>query len=492
VAQKWPGFGGGRHASALRHIFGSATFTGGDETVAFNLLPQDGFDYQLWGGLARLPAWLANPAFEQMMFEGLEDVEARFFAPHAPQRYLLERYQAKGGSLSPGEVGDVLRGFLAFETSFPRTARVQTLVTPRLPPTLNWLGRDPQRVRRARPFYAPFSDVAAASDAQLRADLIAAYGDPLGPFVAEFVEVSERNLPDHDTALQAFGIALDRSFPGLDAAPRRIEQAFEALSGLARRNLGAPLARADLIRVAEAQLGQPLPLPAAFPLNIRSDRNEQDETALEIDASEFSGGATAFPDVPRWTEGLLVPLDVTARWLRRHLVSRVVLRGSYRLTTAMCLGWSLRSAIGFELKIPTREDLWETDDRPPLGQSDPRWKVVEPTRLDGDQLSVSIGVLRDPSSELQATAGVAAEAVLALHLPLPIVSGSAAQAGVALVKQRVDAAIARLRPVGIKLYMAGPAAFAVALGHRWNAMPQTQLFEFRSMDRRYVPTARLA
>jgi hypothetical protein len=26
VAQKWPGFGGGRHASALRHIFGSATF----------------------------------------------------------------------------------------------------------------------------------------------------------------------------------------------------------------------------------------------------------------------------------------------------------------------------------------------------------------------------------------------------------------------------------------------------------------------------------
>ncbi len=27
MAQKWPGFGGGRQASALRHIFGSATFT---------------------------------------------------------------------------------------------------------------------------------------------------------------------------------------------------------------------------------------------------------------------------------------------------------------------------------------------------------------------------------------------------------------------------------------------------------------------------------
>ena len=27
MAQKWPGFAGGRHGSALRHIFGSATFT---------------------------------------------------------------------------------------------------------------------------------------------------------------------------------------------------------------------------------------------------------------------------------------------------------------------------------------------------------------------------------------------------------------------------------------------------------------------------------
>ena len=31
------------------------------------------------------------------------------------------------------------------------------------------------------------------------------------------------------------------------------------------------------------------------------------------------------------------------------------------------------------------------------------------------------------------------------------------------------------RPLGI--YAAGPAAFFVALGHRWNAMPMTQLHE---------------
>lgn len=61
------------------------------------MIAQDGFDYQLWDGLARLSAWLANPAFEELIFEGLEDLEARFFAPQAPRHRLLERYQAKSG-----------------------------------------------------------------------------------------------------------------------------------------------------------------------------------------------------------------------------------------------------------------------------------------------------------------------------------------------------------------------------------------------------------
>ena len=64
------------------------------------VIAQDGFSYQLWDGLARLPAWLANPAFEEMIFEGLEDLEARFIAPKAPPRFrVLERFQAKSGSL---------------------------------------------------------------------------------------------------------------------------------------------------------------------------------------------------------------------------------------------------------------------------------------------------------------------------------------------------------------------------------------------------------
>lgn len=456
------------------------------------VIAQDGFSYQLWDGLVRLPAWLANPAFEELIFEGLEDLEARFFAPQAPPRYrLLERFQAKYGSLAPAQVREVLESFLKFEQAFPRAARVQTLVTPRLPPTVSWLARDPSRVRRARPFYAPFSDVAAASDAQLTDDLQKAYGDPLGSFVAESVEITERNLPDRDSAIQAFGLALERIFPSLDVSRRRIEDAFEALSALAARSIGIPLGRAELLRTVEGAMAQPLPLPASFPLHVRSDRNEADETALEIDASAFSGGGGGYPEPGDWAEELLAPLDRTARWLRARGVSRVALGGSHRLSTAFALGWSLRSAIGFELEIATRKGSWQTDDRPLPTDPIPGWSIAETATLDGDELVVSVGVLRDPSADLAGTAGVSGEAMLRVYLAEPLTSGRAAQASASLVKRAVDIAASRLKPGGIKLFMAGPAAFAVALGHRWNAMPRTQLHEYLTADRRYVPTARL-
>lgn len=453
------------------------------------VIAQDGFDYQLWDGLARLPAWLANPGFEQIMFEGLEDLEARFFAPHAPRERLLERFQAKAGSLAPADVREVFETFLQFETAFPRAARVHTLVTPRLPPTIGWLARDSSRVRKARPFYAPFADIMAASDAELRKRLIETYGDALGSFIAQSVEINERNLPDRDAALATFGVELDRTYPSLEASQKRVVEAFEALSGLARRSIRMPLGRAILLQTIEDALGRQLPLPQSFPLHVRSDRNEANERSLEIDASGFSGREGKFPLRAQWTDDLVAPLDRTARWLRSYAVSRIALSGSYRLTTAIVLGWSLRAAIGFELEIPTREGAWATDDRPSTSDPAPAWQISEPASLHGDQLVISVGVLRDPAADLLETAGVPSESVLRLFLDEPVPSAKAAQAGVSTIKRAADAAVARLRPRGIQLFIAGPAAFAVALGHRWNAMPPTQLHEFVIASRAYVATA---
>jgi len=463
-----------------------------DPTGMGGVIAQEGFDYQYWDGLSRLPAWLRNPAFEHLLFEGLEDLEARFFAPHAPEGHVLERYQSKGSSLTPGQVREVLESFLKFETAFPNIARVQTLVTPKLPKTVEWLGRNPERVRKARPFYAPFTEISKASDRQLVDRHVKEYGAPLGEFIFKSVEVSEKTFSDHDQAAVAFAHALELVFPELDVVSRQARQAFDSLLGLIRRNVGAPLRREVLRGAIEASLGKSLPLGDAFPLRIRSDRNASDENALEIDASAFSGGDRPFPDEALWRHDLLKPLDRTSKWLRGQSISRVRVTGSYRLTSAICIGWALRSAIGLELEVETRDGIWATNERPAPGIGSLASTIAKPERLDGDQLNVAIGILRNPASDLQSTAGRASETVLSFHLPTAIASAHDAQAGVGMVKQAIDEAVQRMRPATINLYFAGPAAFAVALGHRWNALPRTQLHEFQSSSGRYIPTALIA
>jgi hypothetical protein len=451
------------------------------------VIAQDGFDYQTWDALARLPAWLKNPAFEHLMLEGLEDFEARFFAPQAPQDHLLDRFQAKGSQQTPAKAREVFDTFLKFEKAYPRVARMHTLVTPLLSKDIAWLAQDSDRVRNARPFYSPFGAVTAASDRALADNLVREYGNELGQFILDSVEVSERNYPDRDNALNAFGSALDRAFPSLDIGPKKIADAFDALLSLATRSRGRLLSRHELLGLIEQKVGRSLPLPQVFPLHFRSDRNGTDETAFEIDASAFSGTG-GFPGAETWREDLLLPLDKIATWLRKRQISRVGVAGSYRLSTALSIGWSLRSATGFELEIATRDGVWMTDDRP-TGEIPPVWSIRQPAKLDGDRLNLTIGIIRDPASDLQTTADVSSDTVLALHLPAAITSAREAQLSVGIVKREIEGTVARLRPAKIALFIAGPAAFAMALGHRWNALPPTQLHEFLASTRRYVATA---
>lgn len=455
------------------------------------VIAQDGFDYQLWEGLRRVPGWLAKPNFEHIIFEGLEDFEARFFAPHAPEHHLLERFQAKGNDLSPADVREILDGFRAFDERFPCRARIQILVTPRLPSTLQWLRRHTDRVRKARPFYSPFSDIVAVSDMELHDRLISEFGEKLGPFIASSVEISEQMIPDRNNAIQAFGMALQEAFSNLDPRQRDIRAAFEALSDLGHRSRGEPILRSTLVEAIEGGIGERLPLPSSFPLLIRSNRNEMSRGALEIDASRFSGGPDGFPPPERWTEDLANPLRKTAEWLRASGQSRILLDGSYRLSTALVLGHSLRAAHGFELGIPTREGFWNTDVHLGAQAVSDSWNIVMPTTLEDDELGICVGVLRDPSITISQSAGMPQDAILVAHLPKAISSAAEAQGGVALIKENVNQAVALLKPRKIRLFVAGPAAFAVALGHRWNAMPPTQLHEYLADGQCYVPTAEI-
>jgi len=451
------------------------------------LIAQDGFDYQVWDALVRLPAWLTHPGFEGLMIEGLEDFEARFFAPHAPKGHLLDRFQAKTAQLPKAEIEKVTAAFRTFEDAHPRVARAQTLVTTALPKELAWLARDPERVRKARPFYAPFADITAASDEKLRHDLAETFGARLGYFFADAVDVQLRVYPDYNVATAAFGCAFAMAFPHHEVSTRKITTAFEALVALVGKTRGHMLTRAQLLNELQQALGISL-TDANLNLHIRGDQSPERYDALEIDARGFS--QTPAPAAPVWQQNLLAPLAITAAWAKQQEKSRITLSGQYRLSTALALGWAFRAATGFELEIPTRAGAWATDHRPAPGLT-LSIQARDASALQQDRLAVAIGVLRDPVPQVLLQ-GVAPETVLSLQFDQPIPDGASAQLAVLHIKNAVTRAVDRLRPKGIDLFFAGPAALGVALGHRWNALPPTQLSEFDQAPGTYTKTARLA
>jgi hypothetical protein len=444
------------------------------------IIAQDGFDYQVWDALVRLPAWLRSTAFEGLTLEGLEDLEARFFAPHAPHGHLLDRFQAKSGILTRSQLAEVFSGFVKFNEVHQGVARSHVLVTPGLPKELQWIARDPERVRRARPFYAPFTGVMEASDEKLQNDLAAEFGAELGPPVAQSFDVSLRVIPDHATAVALFTAALEEAFPGSEFSSRKATEAFRMLADHLNRERGRMVDRSTMLRLLAESLGVPLVIEGALAVHVRSDRNTACDDAVEIDASPFSGTEGPPPTSDEWQSSLLVPLDRTARWAHSTGRSRVRITGSYRISTAIALGWAFRSATGFELEIATRDGDWLTDDRPTAAESGISWQISPAEHLHQGRLVITIGVLRNPAQDVRGALGLSSEDhLLSAFLPHPIKNGREAQWAAHSIKNAVVAATASLMPEGIDLYYAGPAALAVAIGHRWNAMRRTQLHELR-------------
>jgi len=158
----------------------------------------------------------------------------------------------------------------------------------------------------------------------------------------------------------------------------------------------------------------------------------------------------------------------------------------YRLLARM----GFRSAIGFEIDIPTKGDIWASDLHPRAGHSASLWIIQKPTALLDDRLVVGIGILRSSGADIRKHLDVAGDRnLLLLNLPQALADGAEAQALVQIVKNAIAAAAADFRTPAIDLYYVGPAAFAVALGHRWNGLPATQLHEFVQAEGKYVPTA---
>lgn len=452
------------------------------------IVAQDGFDYQIYYGLLKTAHWLADPTFEGIMFEALEDFEGRFFAPQSLQGHLLDRVQAKSSSsLARKDISEILDKFVAFEEAYPDTMRSFELATPQFPSTLQWVPKDLQRVRFAGPFYAPFRAVVDASDQAVKEELIKEFGADRASLLFAKGTIALHPAAPLYVAHAMFAAAFAATFPD---APPVSPAVFDELVKVARKSTKTYLTRSQILDVMEAGLKTQLRANGPSRLYFIGDRPATiPATAIRIDAA-FLSDKGRFSEPAIWEDVLLQPLRrVKAKW-QSEGHRRITIEGSYRLTTAFAAGALFNATSGFDLDMHTKDGVWRTDDHPSRETNFPEWVTTSAAHLSSGALAVAVGVLRDPATTLQ-SAGVDLVSVSRAFLPAPVTSGQELQALVAKLKRFLSDEIVRLGAKRVDLYFAGPGVMALALGHRWNAISPVQTYEFNTETGRYYPTAQL-
>ena len=188
----------------------------------------------------------------------------------------------------------------------------------------------------------------------------------------------------------------------------------------------------------------------------------------------------------------------SAERLRRRGVGRVVVRGAMRLPTWFAAGAAFRHVRGFEIAAMQRQDPWASEDVATTGTNG----TTSPVKShdieigQGADLAIAVGIATDPGAETLRyieTAELPVGKITFIvpgHGPSPTaVSSSAGAATMAIaIRQAVGQALVESGSEHIHLFLATPGALALLLGHRWNALRPTTVYEHLGIGRGYAPT----
>ncbi|MGY1761631.1 SAVED domain-containing protein [Geodermatophilus sp. SYSU D00779] len=170
-----------------------------------------------------------------------------------------------------------------------------------------------------------------------------------------------------------------------------------------------------------------------------------------------------------------------------------LVRGAMRQATFFRVGTALPAVRQHTLRYLQGGQLWSTN-RPKTPVPAPQ---VQHTRLDlGSDLAVAVGVAVDPTDAVTAYLRSQAIPVSELVTVQPAAGAddqAVANAGRAvayaqqirnLVRQGLDRAADTER---VHLFLAGPGGLALLLGHRWNRIRPTVVYEHLGPGRGYTP-----
>ncbi len=459
-------------------------------------IAEGGARFQDGMALARLPVWLAQSGFSQLIREALGDSEARFFVPGKGDYREFNEY--KNHRLTPGEFWPEIDRFLELESAHPSAYRAYRLVCTDVNDELRAVCRALDRVRGALPFYDGVSSIEHGSFEELAGKVMA--DGERDPAYAEFffnkVSVDFEAPRQPELALARFQAELERGLPECAAlSAAQVRTAGAALGALILSRVAEPVGRAELVaalRDAVPGFGFPtLDRTRLFTASEPESPWKKKRPALVLEWGRFSGrGTRTFPGAAEWRGGL-EELTQTRDWILSSGAPRTIyLQGTRRLSASVALGSTFSAIGGFVIEVENRGDLLRTDQHAESGTPAYDWHAEEGEGKRADEITVVLSVKRAIADDVRSFLAGSRSIELTLHSSDAMLSADQMNLAVERAKERISSIISKTGASVVHLFLAVPGPFALFLGHRLNATCTIQCYEHAG-GVRYVPTFRI-
>jgi hypothetical protein len=460
--------------------------TGGD-------IAEGGFQYQANLMTARIPNWLAQDGFTEMIRESLGDVEATFFVPGVGFRREFVEY--KNHRMTPSEFWREIEHFQKMDRESPNSYHRFVLACTGVSDDLGTMITALRRVRDSYTFYDGASQIQETSIDDF-VEVVKALGQSkeMADFLFSKVwfEIDVTDAEDHPREL--FREALLKSFPVFEELPAKVSgAAYSRLVELVKSRKNQPICRHELeeaIWNGIEEEDQPQPVIRIHTLHDNTCGNGPDG-CLELDWMTVFGGLNRnYPPSDLWNQKVVGQLRSTKAWMlstQRH--RRIHLSGHRRLSASIAIGAVFSAVSGFVIGMETKDGIFCTNSFPTMDTPDYSWTRDFREGESMGEMAVGLGVMRNIANEVDPyleTTGFRGHRLYLLGSDA-IVSAEHANRAVDQAKTMILDSMAQRKARKILLFIATPAPFALFLGHRLNAIGEIQCHE-RQEANVYVPT----
>ena len=252
------------------------------------------------------------------------------------------------------------------------------------------------------------------------------------------------------------------------------------------------------LRRAVKPLMQPGDPPTASILVQAIDRDPVPEAAtIVLDwFDRFSGNEPRdrrqLLDPEMWNDKFRPELRQAAQYLRSQGHTHVLVKGHMRLPTWFAVGIELCKTAGFEVSSFQGQTAWSS--------------VGEPSDVAIEHTATTLGLGQDLAVGIALAFDLSPDALTYLHdkqinvgkyVCISPTNGASNQSidnaaearGWAYeVRDSIRRLVQKYRPSQIHLFLAGPGGAILLLGHLWDSMPCTQIYEYLGSTKGYAPS----